>query len=109
MAKPLGQCVIKGKTIDLHLETEEGRGLLRWVISQPIVPEPDKEWYEPWAMRRNKYISEKLEMHPDDPQLSEQSVTPEKETALKALSNQVIDHESRLKKLEDSMGVEWNE
>ena len=60
MGKPIGQTVIKGMTVDMHLKTAEGRKLLSWIANQPIIDDPAKPFLAPWAEKRNEYIREKI-------------------------------------------------
>ena len=69
MGKPIGEVAIKGKSIDEHLLTKEGRSLLTWVVNQPVEAGP----YAAWSQKRNQYIQAR--MLPDHPD-TEQAYTP---------------------------------
>ena len=70
MSKPIGEVELKGKSIDEHLETEEGRGLLRWLIDQTI----KEDNFKGWTLGRNKYIKERLDLHKTDPEATEKNL-----------------------------------
>ena len=103
MAKPIGDLVLKGKTISTHLESEEGRGLLRWLLAQPLKDDKFKDW----AIGRNQYIKEHLEMHVSDPQVQEERILIEdpklEQTAMEAMAHQIKNHEDRIKQLESCL------
>ena len=106
MAKEYGEQAfksgsMKGKTYKQALETEEGRGKLRFLTNQPI-PNDAEEGLKYWILGRNKWIKENLEIYQSDPELSESPSL--EQTAMSVLGNQVADHEQRIKKLE-----EWNQ
>ena len=103
MAKPINDIVIKGKTIGTHLESEKGRGLMRWIIEQPI--QDDK--FKSWAIGRNKFIKEKLELYNSDPQVQESPGL--EQTAMEAMAFQLKNHEDRIKKLENCLSGEPKE
>jgi len=98
--KPFKDLVVKGKTLGTHLESEEGRGLMRWLIKREI--KDDK--FADWAIKRNNWLREQLELHVDDPQVQEESLVVEdpklEQTAMEAMAFQIKNHEDRIKQLE---------
>ena len=88
-----------GKSYKEVIETEEGRSTFRWMLSQELPNEPDKEKLKFWLINRNKWINEQLELHPEDPELTE-TQQPKDNTALTVIATQVADHEKRLTALE---------
>ena len=109
MAKPIGEITLKGKTIDEHSQLEEGRGLLRWLVDQPI----KEDDFKGWTIGRNKYIKEKLALYKTDPEVTEKQL---KEPPKKANSDQLQviirlleQIEQNQRKLMGKDGIVWDE
>jgi predicted metal-dependent hydrolase len=91
MAKEFKDLTIKGDTYARHLQSEKGRGLLRWLATQPCKDEKFMEWTE----KRNAWINEQLENYQDDVAVNEKMLpikpAPEKAGTINDTSFFVID------------------
>ena len=120
MGKPIGEVELKGKSIDEHLESEEGRGLLRWLIQQPI----KEDSFKGWTLGRNSYIKERLDLHKTDPgnteeqtkkdvtvapKQSEQVVTTLLQTILQTMLQTLQQIEKNQRLLMGKEGIVWDE
>jgi len=103
MAKPMGEVKFKGLTIDEHAKSEKGRGLLRWIIDQPIADDKFKSW----TTERNQYIQDVLERAPQDA-TSEVSPVQALANDVKDLKVRVGNIEAKLIKEDDSEPTGWD-